>query len=314
LRTGTLVICAVLLTGSAALAGVRLAGLDDGTVLAMPITGLPYVAVGTVAVAFSLLGLRSRRLVWVAAVLAVVQLCWLVPRFVPHEQTVPAGALRLRVATANTHRGRADPRALVDLVRGQRVDVLVVQELPAAGVRALDDAGLRDLMPYREPHPEVDSSIFSRLPLTGGRLLPAPTAWPQVAADVSVGGRTVHLIAVHTEYPLGDPGRWAADLHALAAVGTRSGPDTVMLGDFNATVDHAPLRALLTTGLADSDAELGRAWARTWPVAPSMIPLVQLDHVLHGRGLAATAVGEPPVAGTDHRAVVADLALLGPAR
>lgn len=172
-------------------------------------------------------------------------------------------------------------------------------------------AGLGALLPYHELHPEYDSSIYSRIPLTHSGPLAAGTAWPQVTAEVTVGGHTVRLVAVHTYYPLGDAKRWTRDMTALTSVARGSGPDTVFLGDFNASLDHAPMRALLAAGLTDTHAELGHGWARTWPAGNALVPpLVQLDHVLHGSGLAAVSVGERTVPGTDHRAVVAVLALL----
>jgi endonuclease/exonuclease/phosphatase (EEP) superfamily protein YafD len=84
----------------------------------------------------------------------------------------------------------------------------------------------------------------------------------------------------------------------------------VLLGDFNATVDQAPLRALLAAGLTDAHEELGRGWAATWPTNHRLPPLLQLDHVLHSSGLVAVAASEYTLLGTDHRAVVAELALL----
>jgi endonuclease/exonuclease/phosphatase family metal-dependent hydrolase len=121
----------------------------------------------------------------------------------------------------------------------------------------------------------------------------------------------VQFVAVHTYYPLGDAERWTRDMDALTSMARRSGPDTVFLGDFNASLDHAPMRELIAAGLTDTHAELGHGWAPTWPVGLALVPpLIQLDHVLHGPGLAGVSVGEHTVPGTDHRAVVAVLALL----
>lgn len=301
------------LAASSALLIVRLTGSDAGTPLAVPVALLPYMAVLSVlglAVLLTVPALRSRWAVIATAMLVIAQVVVLAPRFLPDRWQVPAAAAELRVATVNANVGAADPRALVRLVRDERIDVLAVQQLPSAGITALTEAGLDTLLPYHELRPEYDSSIYSRTPLTRGGPLPADTAWPQTTAEVTVGGRTVRLVAVHTYYPVGDPGRWTRDLAALASVAHDSGPDTVFLGDFNATLDHTPMRDLLAAGLVDIHAELGRGWARTWPVGkPLMPPLVQLDHVLHGPGLVGVSVGERTVPGTDHRAVVAVLAL-----
>ncbi|MEU5950859.1 endonuclease/exonuclease/phosphatase family protein [Streptomyces sp. NPDC047525] len=308
--------CGALLALLFALLAVRLTGLDAGTPLAVPVVLLPYAAVlGVLALAATLAvpALRSRPLVIGAALLTAAHLVLLVPRFIPDDQRhIPAQAPELRVATLNTHVGKEDARALVRLVKSERIDVLAVQELPAAGIAALAEAGLSKVLPYEELQPENDSSLYSRIPLTRGGPLQADTTWPQTTAQVTVGGRAVRLVAVHTYYPLGDAKRWTRDMTALTSVARDSGPDTVFLGDFNASLDHAPMRDLLASGgLTDTHAELGEGWARTWPAGKSLLPpLVQLDHVVHGRGLAGVSVGERTVPGTDHRAVIATLALL----
>ncbi|GAA1363852.1 endonuclease/exonuclease/phosphatase family protein [Catellatospora chokoriensis] len=316
-RTARLVACLVLgavLAVPLTLVIVRLTGLDAGTMLAVPIVLFPYslaLSVLGLGVMLAVAGLRSRWAVLAVAVLMAAQVALLAPRFMPDRRHVPAQAPELRVATLNANVGAADPAALVRLVQTERLDVLSVQQLPTAGIAALTAAGLDTLLPYHELRPEYDSSIYSRFPLTRGGPLSADTAWPQTTAEVTVGGRTVRLVAVHTYYPVGDPDRWTRDMRALAEVARDNGPDTVFLGDFNATLDHTPMRELLAAGLTDTHAELGRGWARTWPVGMTPLPpLVQIDHVLHGSGLAGVSVGERTVPGTDHRAVVAVLALL----
>lgn len=296
-----------------ALLVVRLTGLDAGSALAVPMVLFPYGAALSVLLLVTVAtvpGLRSRWTVAVVALLAVAQVAVLVPRFLSDERHVPAGAAELRVATLNAHVGGVDPQAVLRLVRAERIDVLAVQELTRAGVAAFAEAGLGRLLPHQELHPENDSSIYSRLPLTDAGPLDAGTTWPQTTAEVTVGGRAVRLVAVHTYYPLGDADRWTRDFTALTSVTRDDGPDTVFLGDFNASLDHAPMRSLLAAGLTDTHAELGRGWARTWPAGQALLPpLVQLDHVLHGPGLTGVSVGERTLPGTDHRAVVAVLAV-----
>ncbi|GGX66629.1 endonuclease [Streptomyces minutiscleroticus] len=313
-RRWGLPVCGVVLAASAALLLVRLTGADAGTPLAVPMALFPCSAVLSVlvlGVTAAVPALRSRGAVAVAALLAVSHLALLLPRFTAEDRPVPPGSATLRVATLNTGRGGADPHALVELVRRERIDVLALEELPSGGAAALDRAGLQALLPHRELHPEYDSSLYSRRPLSHGGTTRADTAWPQTTAETTVGGRAVRFVAVHTYYPLGDAGRWTRDMTALASLARRGGSDTVFLGDFNATLDHAPMRTLLAAGLTDTHAELGRGWVRTWPAGHTLVPpLVQLDHVLHGPGLAGVSVGEHTLPGTDHRAVVAELALL----
>jgi endonuclease/exonuclease/phosphatase (EEP) superfamily protein YafD len=304
-RQAALIACAVVLGGVAVLAVTRIFGFDDGTYLAVPIALLPLVGLLTAALLVTLLALRGRWLTVAAAVLLVLQVAWIVPRFVPDRVPIPASAPHIRVGTCNTHRGQVDPLALVSMARDQHLDVLALEELDAPAIKALDAAGMAQLMPYRELHPENDTSIYSRVPITHGGPTDLPTTWPQTQVTVTVFGHEIPIVGVHTYYPVGGPGLWAQDMSALRAV---AGRNAIVLGDFNATVDHSPLRSLLAAGLIDTHAELGRGWGPTWP---AQFPLVQIDHVLHGSGLAAVSASEHLLPGTDHRAVVAELALLG---
>jgi endonuclease/exonuclease/phosphatase (EEP) superfamily protein YafD len=306
-RSVLLAACAAVLVCVAALVVVRLTDLDAGTVFALVVVGLPYGAVVTAVLAVVLAVTRARWLTGLAVVLLVVQVVVLAPRFTADGVDVPATAPRLRVATINSHVGNVDPRALVDFARSANVDVLAVEELAPEAIAPLDDAGLRELMPYRELRPKDDASVYSRLPITGSGPLAASTTWPQTRASISAFGRTITVVAVHTYYPAGDPSLWTRDMAALTAT---AGENSVVLGDFNATLDHAPMRALLAAGLVDSHAELGNGWAPTWPADRLLPPLVQLDHVLHGRGLAAVTTSEHTLPGSDHRLVFAELALV----
>lgn len=296
------------LLADVALTAVRIFGWDSGSFLALPAAGFPYAIAGTVVVGIALFASRAHWLGAVAAVVLVTQIVLVLPRFLPTEQAVAATAPRLRVATANVFVSRADWTAVVAFVRANRIDVLAIQEFDADGVRALEKAGLSRELPHQELHPEIDTSIYSRLPLTRSGLSPAATTWRQPMVEVSVGGRTVRIVGVHTAYPVGSPRKWQTDLTALAAEARKSNRNLVMIGDFNATLDHAPMRDLLATGLVDSHAELGHGLAPTWPA--TRVPLIQLDHVLHGPGLAAVRTAEQTIPRSDHRAVYAELALV----
>jgi endonuclease/exonuclease/phosphatase (EEP) superfamily protein YafD len=300
-----LVFCGLVLCVVLALTVVRLLGLDSGNYLALPISGFMYLVPATVVILIILLLARGRFLSVIAVALIVTQLFLVVPRFIPHGGNI--SSIRLRIATANTLVGKADPEAILGLVRSEQVDVLALEELTADGVRAFEKAGINKLLPYHELHPEIDSSIYSRYPLVHSGLLDVKTKWQQPWVEINLGGRSVKMVAVHTYYPPGDPKRWTQDMQALAEAAKAAGKDSIFLGDFNATLDHAPMRSLLAAGLTDTHAELGRGWAPTWPAG---VPLLQIDHVLHGSGLAAVRVDERTIKGSDHRAVFAELALV----
>jgi endonuclease/exonuclease/phosphatase (EEP) superfamily protein YafD len=91
-----------------------------------------------------------------------------------------------------------------------------------------------------------------------------------------------------------------ADLH---------GPVRLLLGDFNSTLDHAPLQALLSSGYRDAAATLGDGFAGTWPYDGTPLPKVTIDHVLADPRIAIRALSAHQVDGTDHRALYAQLTL-----
>ena len=149
--------------------------------------------------------------------------------------------------------------------------------------------------------------------LTDVRRLATPLgSWTM---DVRTSTGVVHLLAVHARPPVGDASGWAADQVTLrsAAVGL-DGP-TVLAGDFNATLDHRPIRELAGRGFDDAVVQARSRWEPTWPSAGEVsvlgleVPsLLQLDHVLVNRALHATDTMSVALTGTDHRAVVAVLA------
>ena len=103
----------------------------------------------------------------------------------------------------------------------------------------------------------------------------------------------------------------AAKMAATLAAQPRAEPSgtvRVLAGDFNATLDHAPMRRLLSSGYRDAAATVGVGLVGTWgPYDGDLIPPVTIDHVLVDRRVAVAAVSVHPLPGGDHRAVLAEL-------
>lgn len=296
---------------------VRLTGTERESVVVLLVGLLPLTLLAAYAVLAVALALRQRRLSAVAVALVAAQLLVVAPAV--DAAAVPAGAreaARLRVVTANLYvlndSFAEAGRALLAL----EPDVLVVPELSSDGLAGLRAAGLLD----RLPHSVVllgdrreTVGLLSRLPLSdvttrtaAARVLPRAT--------IEVAGIRVRLLPAHPFPPVAvlQP-LWQASLRDLATEVTDLTLPAVVAGDLNADRDHAAFRALLATGLRDAHDERGRGLAATWPAA---LPLLHLDHVLVRDGadgrLAVVDVREVRVPGSDHRAVVADLAVLPP--
>lgn len=89
------------------------------------------------------------------------------------------------------------------------------------------------------------------------------------------------------------------------------GTPYLLAGDFNASLYHASFRTILGSGFVDGAREAGEGLAFTWPADGPLPPLVTLDHMLLGTGLAATDFGYLDIPGTDHLAVLATVRQAG---
>ena len=315
MRPRLLILAWVAASGLASLVLVRVLGVERGTALALALGALPITLLPSYAVFALGLAWRQRLLSAAGAALVLAHLLVIAPAL--GAQDLPVGAReapRLRVVTANlyvlnptfTEAGRA--------LRELRPDVLVVPELSAEGLAGLREAGLLAELPHSVVLLEDSREavgLFSRFPLrdtttrfAGARELPRAT--------VEVDGVPVRLLAVHTFPPLSVyQSLWRASLRDLAQEVAGTELPAVVIGDLNADRDHAAFRRLLDAGLRDAHDERGRGLARTWPAG---FPLLHLDHVLVRDGaaarLAVLEIREAEVPGSDHLAVVADLAVL----
>ena len=290
----------------AAWAAVRWFGLERGYPLVPLLAFTPYAAASGVLVVLAALALRRRR----AAVLAVAAVVALAAAVVPRGLggAGDADGAGLRVLSANVHFGEVPAAALVTAVRRERVDVLSVQELTPSLSARLERAGLRRMLPHAvlEPWPGGGGTgLYARVPLEP-RPTPPGTAFAWAAARASWRGRDVEVVAVHPTPPTeARIEQWAADMRRLPRA-PRSG-SRILAGDFNATLDHAALRAVLASGYTDAADSVGAGWRTTWPLGRRFPPPVTIDHVLVDRHWTTRSVRLLKLPRTDHAAVLAEV-------
>lgn len=121
------------------------------------------------------------------------------------------------------------------------------------------------------------------------------------------------FVAVHAAPPLPEMmDEWRG---GLAWAAQQCGPDVVMAGDFNSTLDHwadddAERRGQLGA-CEDSAAAVGSGSVGTWPTGVPKLLGAPIDHVLTGANWETTSFAVLPderAAHSDHRPVVADIA------
>ena len=264
--------------------------------------------------ALSSLALARR---WVGTALAAgACVVWVVtqaPLFIATDP--PAHALHLTVMQANLRLGEASPEAVVAAVKRYHVDVLMLEELTPGERWKLHDAGLAHELPWSVSDLRggaQGTGMWSRYPLydTDQR---KDFTFGFVTARISVPHFPCDPVAaaLHMAGPWPDSTQWNHDIAHLPSVMRQLAAqpcDMLIGGDFNATPDTAQFRRLLTGGLSDAAEQAGAGLTATYPNDTWAGPLIAIDHVLV-RGGVATSVSTLSISGTDHRAVVARVAL-----
>jgi endonuclease/exonuclease/phosphatase family metal-dependent hydrolase len=310
-RRGMAVITWILVACWLLWALARLVGVDRVSVLSsvfIPAMAIvPYVAAGVVVPLAAAALTRDWIALGVTVAVAAVFAGIVLPRAFGGAQPHATGP-RLGVLTANLRFGQAGGPNLVDLVRRTGADVLSVQEFTPDAADRLDEAGLERLLPYRVIDPRSGahgSGLYARYPLTR---LPdrGPTTFAMVSATLDVpGAAPVRLTAAHPPAPLGpDAARWRHDLREVPPA-TPHGQVGIVAGDFNATLDHAPLRRLIGEGFTDAADATGQGLVPTFRPWPP----ITIDHVLADRRCAVERVKVYLQPASDHRALFAELRL-----
>ncbi|MFD6951474.1 MULTISPECIES: endonuclease/exonuclease/phosphatase family protein [unclassified Nocardiopsis] len=315
---------ALVATGFTVFALIRLSGLERGWPLVPALSFTPYLLCLAVPAAAGA-GLL-RRWVSMGALIAVVAVlsALVVPRAVPFGVT-SAGGTAVRVMTLNMLGGGAGTAEVVALVRDRGVDVLTLQEITPGLVRDLSAAGLDELLPHVDDHSDPrgvhGSTIHSAFPLTdlgdaaaGGGSFTMPTSAVRLPEDGDGDRDVVEVTSVHVPPPLTPSltAAWSGELGALAE-DAEPGAMRVLAGDFNATLDHARMRAVLNSGYLDAAEVLGRGLEPTWP-SGRLVPGLAIDHVLVDPEMGVDRLEVLEVPGTDHRAVFVEVTLPGEPR
>lgn len=292
-------------------AAVRTFGLEGGHPLTGAVALTPYVAASAPLPVIVALALRRWVVSGVALAAALALSLAVLPRAIDGPALAEEAQGRtLVVMSSNMYVGRADASTVVRLAREHHVDVLSLQELTPEAVEHLDDAGVRSSLPNRvlDAHSGVSGSgLMARHALrrVGGDDA-ATFAQPEAALALA-GGGALYVKAIHLLPPVS--GRkvsiWRRELRGLPL--PSSGRDArVLIGDFNATLDHDELRRLLDRGYRDVADATGDGLKATWPVG-SAHPPIAIDHVLVSGPLLVRRVSVHEIAGSDHRAIIAEL-------
>lgn len=308
----------VLLAPAVLLGAVRLVEPEGGWAIrltAFTPLGIPLLV--TLLVVLAIAGLRGpRRALLVVPTLVTVLLLglhvwWFSPRVLGANPPAARGAETITVMTSNLFEGRGEAISLVREASDAGVDILVVEEITPGALTDMERVGLNEVFPHRigAPGDSIEGTmVFAR------QELGEPTRLPTVFGSWEVSVGDLRLMAVHPSAPM-IPDAWREDHAVILAAARDSAPDLIV-GDFNATDDHLPMRALADAGYRDVAELANEGWQPTWPanglyhlLGIALPPLTGIDHVLVGRTLAGIGTRTVTLDGTDHKVLIAEVAL-----
>lgn len=307
-------------------------GLDGKRYIPLIVAFVPWMAVLSAAILLISLISRRRVLAVISALCLLTQLVWhagfLYPRvsLSSAARTAVASATAsvddryARLMTLNTRNGQADAAQIVQTVREQHVEVLALQELNSSMISRLNEAGIRELLPYSVVANASSSDnggvngLWSAAPMSErtGDLIPIEAS-SIPAASIDFDGTVIRFGSVHPFSPRpSNQGLWDRGLGSISQL--REDDHTfVLMGDFNATWDHASFRYLLGGRFVDAGENAGEWFHMTYPANKKLfgvIPVpaaVEIDHIVHDRGVVVGDLDAVTIAGSDHKALLGTL-------
>jgi endonuclease/exonuclease/phosphatase (EEP) superfamily protein YafD len=272
--------------------------------------GLPYTVAGAIAVTVLAALTGDWRLIVASALVAAVVIVSLLdgvsgaaPRASPGHERL------LRIATLNLWRHNVDMDGVAAFLLAVDADIVILQE-----VTEENGGTLLPQLAAQYPHAigETGLVIRSKHPLGGaGQIdIPGLDYWrsPVIRwAEIEIQGKRVEIAGVHIAYPF-HPGQQWLDIATLTQFARGRTAPLIVAGDFNTT----PWTGLLKGFTKGSGLKRCNAFRLTWPMRLGKlpaVPLVAIDNVFVSAGLAAVATEGGPRLSSDHRPLIADIAL-----
>ena len=231
----------------------------------------------------------------------------------------------------NTHYSEAHKVELAVAIRRAAAEVVVLPETSAEYGQAIADLLVQDSLRYTvfsagdqkddaDPTTVLVSAVigdYEQAQAPAGAGHGAVLLRPAGGAELN-GHRRPTILGVHTHAPVpGSMEEWLASVEVVVGqcrgagsdgAGPGPEPGLIIAGDFNATLDHAPMKDL--GGCADAALEAGIGGVSTWPTSSHTTLLGSpIDHVLADSATwRARSASVLALSGSDHRALVVELA------
>lgn len=224
------------------------------------------------------------------------------------DSTSGTSAPKMTFLWANVSTSNRSFETFLKYVQAQDVDVILLAEVDQAWVEALNP--LNEDWTYKIFSPREDNfgmAVYSKIPFENDRIL-SFEAFEVPAIQFQLNhpsGHDVSIFAVHPVPPIGRRYTQSRDAYLDGLSRHLSGTTRprFIIGDFNATPWHAPVRQLIQQGRLDYIPPDPGWFPNTWP--SSLLPVgIPIDLCLADVSKLKIQIQRGPDIGSDHRPLV----------
>jgi endonuclease/exonuclease/phosphatase (EEP) superfamily protein YafD len=257
---------------------------------------------------------RASWLTLLSVVGIALSLYWSMPVLTrPGPVAAPAGT-DVSVMSINLLYTSSDLEPVAEALTAETPDILLLLELTNSHMADLE-APLAELYQYNSLAPADDVSgigLWSKHPIDSSSIaVMANGGWPSIRSEIDLGAHSIRLIGIHPPPPgnTTDRGIQRAELSSVARL--PQDMPTIVMGDFNASSEHAVMRDFLaSTTLQDAHEIAGPLYSGTWPTNLPGPTLLHIDHILASGDFVVEEATIPSFEwGGDHRPVAARLTI-----
>ncbi|HEY4259566.1 MAG TPA: endonuclease/exonuclease/phosphatase family protein [Schlesneria sp.] len=236
----------------------------------------------------------------------------LIAPYLPTSTSETTGQVTpISIVSLNVHTKNQNKKAVVEYLRKQKPDLIVVMEIDVDW--AVELKQLDDLYTHRLMNPRPDNfgiGLMSMWPLSRPRVMDfADNDLPSIVATIQHDSSPLQIIATHPLPPIGSSRAAERDqqLSKVALFAKSSTIPCVVAGDFNATPWSAAFREFASlSGLKDS--ALGRGVQASWN-ARAWFMRIPIDHVFVPKEAIVVHRAIGPDVGSDHFPVEATIVI-----
>lgn len=283
---------------------------------------------------------RRWRLLMVYSPAMVAFLLYYTPMLLPKSANVPDNTPRLTVQSFNILSATDEYAAIAQIILETDADIVGVQELGIPAAEYLNVV-LANAYPHQALHPQENGwqgqGVFSKYAITEDEywqytdfsFIPyteAQRAHGHQRVEINFDSQTLVVYNIHPyppidwrggvtiiPFPEDDVSHQMAMQRVTARIMQETAP-TILLGDFNFSDQHTEYQRIVEQ-FTDAYRSVSVGPGYTYPAGGfgPLPPLMRLDYVFHSEHFAAVAARVLPYnAPSDHRPVLAELALVAP--